>query len=178
MGKVYFDMLARYSILPHLPRSHFASRPVARDGVSYNIDKIRAIPFAMVLAQLREFTGGYYGTGTAFEKGTQFLAASQDAALALLSVAIQCDSDIVLKEKIATNYASNLILLLKKVFPDADAALVDKAKALPPNALLAAVMPLYASPRHAVDTIASLVLDLVLRKEQPLQVLVEMYKVR
>jgi phosphoenolpyruvate carboxylase len=73
-GTEYFALLSKYSILPHLPRANFASRPVARDGVTYNIDSIRAIPFTMFLAQMREFTNAYYGTGTAFEKGTQWLA--------------------------------------------------------------------------------------------------------
>lgn len=45
----------RYGILRHLPKSHFASRPIARDGVSYNIDRIRAIPFTMHLAQVRVY---------------------------------------------------------------------------------------------------------------------------
>lgn len=52
---IELTLCLRYSILPHLPRSHFASRPVARDGVTYNIDKIRAIPFTMVLAQVGVF---------------------------------------------------------------------------------------------------------------------------
>lgn len=38
-GTLYFDMLNKVSILPHLPKCHFASRPVARDGVTYNIGK-------------------------------------------------------------------------------------------------------------------------------------------
>ena len=59
-----------FSILPHLPRSNFASRPVARDGVTYNVENIRAIPFTMALAQMREFTSAYYGSGYALEKGT------------------------------------------------------------------------------------------------------------
>lgn len=86
LGEQYFAILNKYSILPHLPKAHFASRPVARDGVTYNIDSIRAIPFTMFLAQLREFTNAYYGTGTAFEIGTKLLANNKaSTTLALLS---------------------------------------------------------------------------------------------
>lgn len=86
LGDKYFAILNKYSILPHLPKAHFASRPVARDGVTYNIDSIRAIPFTMFLAQLREFTNAYYGTGTAFEIGTQLLAnEGHETTLALLA---------------------------------------------------------------------------------------------
>lgn len=81
-GKEYFSILSKYSILPHLPRANFASRPVARDGVTYNIESIRAIPFTMFLAQMREFTNAYYGTGTAFEKGTSWLG-NKDGATAI-----------------------------------------------------------------------------------------------
>jgi hypothetical protein len=34
VGKIYFDILTKYSILPHLHKSHFASRPIAREGMS------------------------------------------------------------------------------------------------------------------------------------------------
>lgn len=73
LGDQYFAILNKYSILPALPKAHFASRPVARDGITYNIDSIRAIPFTMFLAQMREFTNAYYGTGTAFEEGSRLL---------------------------------------------------------------------------------------------------------
>lgn len=39
----------------------------------YDIDSIRAIPFVMVLAQMREFSSAFYGTGTAFETGAALL---------------------------------------------------------------------------------------------------------
>lgn len=52
-----------------------------------------------------------------------------------------------------------------------------QAKALPASPLLAAILPLYASQRQAVDTIASLVLELLLLKQQPLEMLREMYQV-
>jgi phosphoenolpyruvate carboxylase len=81
----------------------------------YNIDKIRAIPFAMVLAQMREFTGAYYGTGTAFEKGSQFLADAPTAALHLLAAALLFENETTLMDKLASNYNSNLLLLLKQV---------------------------------------------------------------
>jgi len=85
-GTVYFDILNKFSILPHLSKCHFASRPVARDGVTYNIDSIRAIPFTMLLAQLREFTVAFYGTGTAFEIGSGILENSEATAKQLLRV--------------------------------------------------------------------------------------------
>jgi len=99
VGKIYFDILIKYSILPHLHKSHFASRPIAREGESlylidlidnviigdkYDIDKIRAIPFTMDLAQLREFTVAYYGTGTAFTIGEPILSSGEQGALRLL----------------------------------------------------------------------------------------------
>jgi phosphoenolpyruvate carboxylase len=91
-GKLYFQILTKYTILQHLPRSHFASRPVARDGITYNIEKIRAIPFTMVLAQMREFTSGYYGAGTAFELASKLLhlapAAVDDDSSPLLGALI------------------------------------------------------------------------------------------
>ncbi|KAL0479053.1 hypothetical protein AKO1_007897 [Acrasis kona] len=72
-GDAYFSILDKFSILPVLPKCRFASRPVCREGVKYDIDNIRAIPFSMDLAQMREFTSAYYGTGTAFEVGIQLL---------------------------------------------------------------------------------------------------------
>lgn len=72
-GKIYFEILEKYSILPILSTCNFASRPVCRDGVQYNVENIRAIPFTMLLAQMREFTNGYYGTGTALKIGTRIL---------------------------------------------------------------------------------------------------------
>eukprot|EP01087_Luapelamoeba_hula_P018107 TRINITY_DN5792_c0_g1_i1.p1 TRINITY_DN5792_c0_g1~~TRINITY_DN5792_c0_g1_i1.p1 ORF type:complete len:1167 (-),score=167.95 TRINITY_DN5792_c0_g1_i1:77-3277(-) len=72
-GEVYFRILNTYSILPHLASCHFASRPVAREGMTYNIDTIRAIPFAMLLAQMREFTVAYYGTGTSYQLASEWL---------------------------------------------------------------------------------------------------------
>jgi len=71
-GALYFQVLNSYSILPHLSHSHFASRPVSR-GKDFNIDTIRAIPFVMILAQLRDFSSAFYGTGTAFEDGSKLL---------------------------------------------------------------------------------------------------------
>jgi len=67
---------------------------VARDGVTYNIDSIRAIPFTMILAQMREFTSAYYGTGTAFENGCTWLADANGettTALARLAALLKLD---------------------------------------------------------------------------------------
>eukprot|EP01126_Amoeba_proteus_P052600 TRINITY_DN6367_c0_g1_i5.p1 TRINITY_DN6367_c0_g1~~TRINITY_DN6367_c0_g1_i5.p1 ORF type:complete len:1025 (+),score=205.87 TRINITY_DN6367_c0_g1_i5:375-3449(+) len=72
-GDVFFSVLNEFSILPHLPKSHFASRPIARAS-KYNIDTIRAIPFVMALAQMRLFSSAFYGTGTAFELGSKILS--------------------------------------------------------------------------------------------------------
>jgi phosphoenolpyruvate carboxylase len=71
-GAVYFKVLNTYSILPHLNHSHFASRPISR-GKNFNIDTIRAIPFTMNLAQLRDLSSAFYGTGTGFELGSKLL---------------------------------------------------------------------------------------------------------
>jgi phosphoenolpyruvate carboxylase len=64
----------------------FVFRPVARDGVTYNIDLIRAIPFTMLLAQMREFTVAYYGTGSAFESGCALLNDGHKISVILLKV--------------------------------------------------------------------------------------------
>jgi len=103
-GKTYFDILNKYSILLHLPKSNFASRPVARDGVTYNIDSVRAIPFTMALAQMREFTSAYYGFGTAMEIGTSLLSDYQNTVILLLKSYME-----TLEEKDQSNFKLTLL---------------------------------------------------------------------
>jgi len=190
LGDTYFGLLSKYSILPHLPKAHFASRPVARDGVTYNIDSIRAIPFTMFLAQLREFTNAYYGTGTAFEEGAQILT-NQDsqATLALLAAYDRVvskegwDSHNIEKD----TRVPSLMLMAQQYLKDKNvkdiATLVNLAKAYgdaPTTPVMLDIITGMLGLHHPVvpgiEEIAKLILDLASSGQTVIQMLREMYR--
>lgn len=102
-GKLYFQVLNNYSILPHLSHSHFASRPVSR-GKDFNIDTIRAIPFVMILAQFRDFSSAYYGTGTAFDLGIKILMDYQNTTRKLYKTMQNSKEKIPALEKLLKEF--------------------------------------------------------------------------
>ena len=185
LGDQYFGLLNKYSILPHLPKAHFASRPVARDGITYNIDSIRAIPFTMFLAQMREFTNAYYGTGTAFQEGSRMLE-NADHATSLLLVAAY--DQIVSKEGWNSeniekdSRVPSLLQLLQEV---------QKAKSLPTvravldaareytascnDDLISKILGLYHPVVPGIEEIAKLVVDCSEGGQTVVEVLREMY---
>jgi len=191
-GKEYFSILNNYSILAHLPRANFASRPVARSGVTWDIDTIRAIPFTMALAQMREFTNTYYGFGTSLEIGSRLLDNKNDStALSLLALYLEHSEnsgqvfDELKPETVLSpssqKYPRALFNLLKKTFgknasnPDQVKELASNVKVQDKEILLAAIQ-LFPSFNEGVDKIAWLVSDMSDRKEESINVLQRMYK--
>lgn len=182
-GKLYFDILNKYSLLPHLPRSNFASRPVARDGVTYNIENIRAIPFTMALAQLREFTSTYYGTGTAFEVGFALLQNVTETTISLLRSYSQSLSPEELKEfktsLHGTENQSAFISLMKLEFPDqvkSDQTIDSLIANSKTNTMLHSTLELYPKVRQGVESVATILLHLKHQSKKPLEVVQEMYR--
>jgi len=172
--------------MPHLPRSNFASRPVARDGITYNIDSIRAIPFTMALAQLREFTNAFYGTVTAFEIGSQLLGNPTQTAMALLSHYLtipgidvsQLTRDLL--NPVASSSIYHLVSLVRLSYRDdiqsetGVSNLIEKAKTTNDNTLKE-VVSLYTTVKQGVEIIALICLDLFNRKKSPLELFQVMY---
>eukprot|EP01119_Soliformovum_irregulare_P009646 TRINITY_DN2317_c0_g1_i2.p1 TRINITY_DN2317_c0_g1~~TRINITY_DN2317_c0_g1_i2.p1 ORF type:complete len:1133 (+),score=361.12 TRINITY_DN2317_c0_g1_i2:259-3399(+) len=182
-GDIYFSILRRFGILKHLPKSHFASRPVARDGVTYNIDSIRAIPFTMDLAQLREFTTGYYGTGTAFEQGTKILGNFAESSIQVVRYFLQDSSDAeisqfhsqVLDQGNQSAFAS-LVRSAFKIGSKSDLEdLVKKARSTEANAFLNRIFSFYNSKAEAISEISLLLTDVQSRGGDPITTLQEMY---
>jgi phosphoenolpyruvate carboxylase len=190
LGDAYFSILSKYSILPHLPKAHFASRPVARDGVTYNIDSIRAIPFTMFLAQMREFTNAYYGTGTAFEEGSRLLSnENAETTLTLLAAydkivskegwdALNVSKDtrvpslnLLLEKYISANESSSITSLLA-----AARAFSDSTPTPSPLTIVEGVLDLYHPVVPGIEEIAKLVLDLQNSGQTVMEVLREMYR--
>jgi phosphoenolpyruvate carboxylase len=190
VGKIYFDVLIKYSILPHLHKSHFASRPIAREGDKYDIDKIRAIPFTMDLAQLREFTVAYYGTGTAFAIGEPILSSGEQGALRLLRELVNGASDnkealdqLLEVDDILERVEPKLAKLLRFCFAadlssaSGRAQLIERALAVEDeDSWLVQIIDKYNSKSEGINEIAGIVLDLLEKKLTVVDVLREMYR--
>eukprot|EP01117_Protostelium_nocturnum_P012732 TRINITY_DN4701_c0_g1_i2.p1 TRINITY_DN4701_c0_g1~~TRINITY_DN4701_c0_g1_i2.p1 ORF type:complete len:1027 (+),score=335.62 TRINITY_DN4701_c0_g1_i2:233-3313(+) len=190
-GKEYFQILNNYSILAHLPRSNFASRPVARSGITWDIDTIRAIPFTMALAQMREFTNAYYGLGTALEFGSQILAnEGGQTTLGLLSIFMehcqdqedlfaQFQSDNEIRSK-GASYPSFLDLLERATGKGKDLQKLKESASSSNNLanreILLSTLKLFPSIVDGINAVAKLVNDLEDHKKTPLDVLRRMYK--
>jgi phosphoenolpyruvate carboxylase len=188
-GDLYFSLLNKYSILPHLSRANFASRPVARDGVTYNIESIRAIPFTMFLAQMREFTNAYYGTGAAFEYGAKWLDNADGSTITALlrayvdSLSADASTPAAVYEALLTNdtRVPHLNKLIKQAHDShfggktfADIVELAKSTQLPPNFLPA--LKQYPNVFQGIDDVAALVMDMSASQTTTLEVLQEMYK--
>jgi len=192
-GTQYFSILNNYSILAHLPRANFASRPVARSGVTWDIDTIRAIPFTMALAQMREFTNTYYGFGTSLELGSQFLENKDGkSALALLSVFLEqsdnhqevfdgLNDEKAVLSPASTKFPPSFSALMRKTLGK-DISNSDKIREavkdvqIQERELFLGAMKLYPNVTEAVDRISWLINDLQEKKQKPLDVLQRMYK--
>eukprot|EP01125_Pyxidicula_operculata_P016577 TRINITY_DN5721_c0_g1_i2.p2 TRINITY_DN5721_c0_g1~~TRINITY_DN5721_c0_g1_i2.p2 ORF type:complete len:518 (+),score=118.38 TRINITY_DN5721_c0_g1_i2:1937-3490(+) len=169
-GELFFRVLEKYSILPHLAKSHFASRPIARSG-SYNIDTIRAIPFTMVLAQLRDFSSAFYGTGTAFEVGCNYLSAVEETTKKLVTiVSTSFPEDRV---KILTSGTAPLGILLNTLQLSYEKILSEK---LEKDEYLSRVLHKLVNIENGVNCLSWILNDLVEKKTDPLSVLRELYK--
>lgn len=185
-GKDYFSLLSKYSILPHLPRANFASRPVARDGVTYNIESIRAIPFTMFLAQMREFTNAYYGTGTAFEKGTQWLTnTAGTTVLALARAYIDAiNADVSTPPQVYQAILSSdtrvphLVEVIQKGLNGAKFdEFLASAKQHTPDSLFTSTLKQYGPSVFAgIESVSLLLLETGTSSESALSTLQEMYR--
>eukprot|EP01121_Diplochlamys_sp_Union-15-3_P017774 TRINITY_DN632_c0_g2_i1.p1 TRINITY_DN632_c0_g2~~TRINITY_DN632_c0_g2_i1.p1 ORF type:complete len:370 (-),score=68.75 TRINITY_DN632_c0_g2_i1:450-1559(-) len=169
-GKAYFNILNKYSILPHLSKANFASRPVAREGQEYNIETIRAIPFTMVLAQLREFINGYYGTGTAFQKASEILT-DPKTPLALLSIAKNLYSEKSIDQILSDPQHSNL----RGLISDSEKKTLEKHNNQEQHVLLEEVINLYPTKDQGIRSVSYLLNDLKTRGVTVLKVIKEMY---
>ena len=186
LGDQYFALLSKYSILPHLPKAHFASRPVARDGVTYNIDSIRAIPFTMFLAQMREFTSAYYGCGTSFEEGAKLL--TNEGFSTTLSLISAYDSSVSKEGWASENMTKdtrvpslNLLLqeLMKAKKLKSLREVLDLARehaSASQDDLIGHILKLYSPIVPGIEEIAKLVMDLASSKQTTLDVIREMYR--
>jgi phosphoenolpyruvate carboxylase len=189
-GKEYFEILNNYSILSHLPKSNFASRPVAREGVNYDIDSIRAIPFTMCLAQLREFTTAYYGTGSAFQVGSALLETRQQTTQFLVKQFLDnASSDRVeqfYSECLDADSAkrSSLAQLVRTAYANEckeKATLVDlffSCESAPylHNEHFESALQTYPTLLEGIETVAQLMMYLLDSSASPLSVLQEMYQ--
>jgi len=170
----YFDLLNKFSILQHLTKANFASRPVARDGITYNIDSIRAIPFTMLLAQMREFSSAFYGTGTAFELGSKILEDGNTTTLVLLKFFVDrmgLSADKVLEDATLGPNLKELAASLPKGSVEALKKIEDKT-----SPTLYEILSLYTSVDEAVECVAALVLDLKKTELKTVYILREMYE--
>jgi len=179
VGDQYFALLNKYSILPHLPKAHFASRPVARDGVIYNIDTIRAIPFTMFLAQMREFTNAYYGTGTAIHKGNSYLDnEGWSTYKKIIKILSEQDDDIenVLSElnDDNLNYLTSLYMKESKFNDVSEVAKSVEREEL--DGLLLKVLHLYPTLYEGIKELTSLLVDLKKENRKAIEILQEMYQ--
>jgi len=176
-GLIFFQYLKNHTILSHLPKSYFASRPVAREA-NCNIDTIRAIPFTMCLGQTRDFCVGFYGCGTAFELGTQYLSSVNDTACKLAfiywnnlkqeNLKLEFKKNILSGEKNTNPLIS--ILQLQKI--DIESCL----KLEVTDVSLKAILSLFPSINDGINQISTLLLDIVLNNTTPLFILQEMLK--
>jgi phosphoenolpyruvate carboxylase len=189
-GKTYFNILKKFSILPHLHKSHFASRPITREGTDYDIETIRAIPFVMTLSQLREFTSAYYGTGTAFEEGQRLLDDHYGTALQLLRAHLSMigeNAQVVesfQQQLLAGDFAAgneSLGQLIRLMFPDklsSKQAIEDfftEVKKMEKNKFLASILERYHGP-DASNQIAFLIVYLKEQNFSVLELLRKMYR--
>jgi len=178
VGDTYFSLLNKYSILPHLSKAHFASRPVARDGIIYNIDTIRAIPFTMFLAQIREFTNAYYGTGTAFYKGNAYLdneGWSTYKKIVKILTEQDGDFDNILSELNDDNFKLLTSLYLKECNMN---SIHDVVKSIEKEELdvdLLKVLRLYPTLYEGIRELTKLIVELKNENRKALDLLIEMY---
>eukprot|EP01127_Copromyxa_protea_P017640 TRINITY_DN5407_c0_g1_i1.p1 TRINITY_DN5407_c0_g1~~TRINITY_DN5407_c0_g1_i1.p1 ORF type:complete len:1205 (-),score=266.29 TRINITY_DN5407_c0_g1_i1:52-3405(-) len=174
-GEVFFRILNTYSILPHLAKSHFASRPVARAN-KYDIDSIRAIPFVMVLAQIREFSSAFYGTGTAFQVGSDYLSDATSTAKKLLKIFSTEVSEFELQEfkdlKKNKNSVAAFCRLIEHLEIDVESTLASTEV----DEYLRKILNLYPGGAKAgCNALSVLLLDLDERKTNVLSILREMF---
>jgi hypothetical protein len=161
---------------------------VARDGVTYNIDLIRAIPFTMALAQMREFTNAYYGTGYGFEQGSSILGNPAQAAITLLGAYLRSLKDDASVQALKSSLSSQSSELMKFTIalirnthkdevatPEGIEKLINAAKDAK-NSDLDSILPLYTTPQTGIEAIAQLCLDLSRRGKTPLELLQLMYQ--
>jgi hypothetical protein len=155
--------------------------------VTYNIDLIRAIPFTMALAQMREFTNAYYGTGYGFERGSAILGNPSQTAIALLGAYLSLTDEEGLKS-LKTGLASQsseqmkfLTALVRNTYkdqvatPDGIESLLAKAKEST-HPELDDILPFYSTKQAGIEEIALLCLDLSRRGKTPLELLQIMYQ--
>jgi phosphoenolpyruvate carboxylase len=168
-GAVYFKVLNTYSILPHLNHSHFASRPISR-GKNFNIDTIRAIPFTMNLAQLRDLSSAFYGTGTGFELGSKLLMDGDNTVRRLVKILHNNLSEEKRADLLQLNLQNAALDLLKIL----DIKLADCLK-ISDDPILLRILSLYPSIEKGVDHISSLLVYLHDNQTSPISVLREMF---
>lgn len=144
-------------------------------GDKYDIDKIRAIPFTMDLAQLREFTVAYYGTGTAFTIGEPILSSGEQGALKLLRELLNGAADgiealdkLLEVDDILERVEPKLAKLLRFCFgadlssAEGRAELIERALAVKDeDAWLVQIIDKYNSKYEGINEIAGIVLDLL-----------------
>jgi len=180
---VYFKVLNTYSILPHLNHSHFASRPISR-GKNFNIDTIRAIPFTMNLAQLRDLSSAFYGTGTAFELGNKILMDGPSTVKRLVKILHNNLSEekredlLQLKlQNAALDYLKMLDIqlsdCLEKAGDDTQSGIITSPRS--DDRILLRILSLFPSIERGVDHISSLLVHLHDNQTSPISVLREMF---
>jgi phosphoenolpyruvate carboxylase len=170
-GKIYFDMLQKYTVLPILSTCNFASRPVCREGVKYNVENIRAIPFTMILAQMRDFTNGYYGVGTSFQVGTKLLTNIKDTTKLLVSLYYANKKQDSLKQLVSDKVDIPIVHLINKVLDGevSDYQMHDDN--------LTELIPIYQSFEVTVNCISTILLDIhFVRKQSVLEILQSIYE--
>jgi len=177
-GEVYFSILSKYTILPILPGCQFASRPVCRSGVSYNIDNIRAIPFTMDLAQMREFTVAYYGCGSAFDKASiLFKQENRKSVLLILLEMLNKEDRLTedLKRLVATftvnpnDSIQNIISAIRQRYAVYETEVIGAE-------ILKAISVFYPDNIHCAHDVAKVMLHMMEHKKEFLDLINEMYK--
>lgn len=185
-GKTFFDILLKYSVLSHLSQSHFASRPVSRSTEGgIDIDSIRAIPFTMALGQLREMSSSYFGTGTAFERGSRILEDLEGTITFLVAAQLESSDRAAFESSISsTNNSDPLLGLIARVFGGDETRiteLISRADHLldinqSEFKSFAEILSMYDSVSNGISIIAQNMLDLVNGSMSSLDMLQTMYR--